>query len=108
MKFMHLDKLSPQMKAAIVQQAASQREAAPQGQRSFQTRNMMRTIPHWSGSFTYQGTKYPYTMAGGSPVAGGTTRIETQLMPLNFVLDGCPDENGNPMRFGVKGVLSNT
>src|ERR1051326_1917788 len=108
MKFKGLDKVPSRIKAAIAQQAASATQAGSQSQLSLQNSNMMPTIPHWSGSFTYQGTKYPYVMAGGPPAAGGTTRIGTQLIPLKFMLDGCADANGNPVKFGVKSVLFKT
>jgi len=49
-------------------------------------------------------------MAGGPPADGGTTRIGTSLIPLNFVLDGagCADADGKPARFGVEGILYKT
>ena len=44
------------------------------------------TIPHWSGSFTYQRLVYNYTMVGTDPKRGSaTTVIPTVLIPLRFV-----------------------
>src|SRR5215813_9931700 len=59
MRFKSLNNLSPQMKAAIAQQTSSASQAtASQGQPSSIQDSSMSTIPFWSGSFTYQGTKY--------------------------------------------------
>ena len=67
-----------------------------------------RTIRHWHGSFTYQGTKYPYIMAGRNPRMGGTTQIGTQVIPVNLVLDGCTDANGKPVAFNIdRATLNN-
>src|SRR5271165_3895037 len=69
----------------------------------------MRTIAHWHGSFTYQNTVYPYIMAGHNPRQGGTTVIGTQVIPVNVVLDGCTDVNGNPVAFNIdRATLRNT
>ncbi len=43
------------------------------------------TLPHWSSSFTYQGTTYPFTMVGSAPALGSaTTTIPTVIVPLSF------------------------
>lgn len=69
----------------------------------------MSTIPHWHGAFTYHGVTYPYIMAGRSPRTGGTTVVGTQVIPINIVVDGCLDANGNPVAFNIdRGTLKNT
>ena len=98
LRFHRIDKLHPNVKAALMSGAPSQ--AGAQG--------AVTTVPHWMGSFTYNGTIYPYTMVGGAPTRGGTTRIKTQLIPVNFVLDGCLDVNGNAVVFAANDVIANT
>jgi hypothetical protein len=49
-------------------------------------RSGTETIKYWSGSFTYQGTTYPYTMVGTDPAAGSkTTSVPVKLVPLRLV-----------------------
>jgi hypothetical protein len=42
------------------------------------------TIPNWTGSFTFNGTTYNYTMVGSNPSGGLPTTITTQVIPLIF------------------------
>jgi hypothetical protein len=44
----------------------------------------INSIPHWDSFFMYQGTGYPYSMAGGNPVNGGITHIPTAVVPVNL------------------------
>ncbi len=53
------------------------------------------SIPTFTGSFTYQGTSYSYTMAGAQPASGRTTTIPTTYVPLSFYFDEFVDGNGN-------------
>lgn len=47
------------------------------------------TVPHWSGSFAYGGSIYPYTMVGTSPLAGAaTTTVKTAIVPLAVHFSG--------------------
>jgi hypothetical protein len=46
------------------------------------------SIPLFKGSFTADGVTYPYTMAGGAPQLGGTTRIQTVLFALDVLFEG--------------------
>jgi hypothetical protein len=67
------------------------------------------TIPHWHGAFTYQGVTHPYIMAGRNPRNGGTAVVGTQVIPINIVVDGCLDANGNPVAFNIdRATLNNT
>ena len=55
---------------------------AATGAGGFRTTN---TIPYWSSSFTFQGTTYPFSMVGTSPVgADASTTVPTVLIPLKF------------------------
>jgi len=55
----------------------------------------IRTVPHFSSSFTFQGQTFPFTMVGHRPQAGGTTRVDTAYVPISFVFDEFVDANGN-------------
>jgi hypothetical protein len=55
----------------------------------------IRSIPHWSSSFTYQGQSYPYTMVGTNPKDGSAiTIIPTELIPVKIVLSDGSVYNG--------------
>lgn len=42
-------------------------------------------VPMWSGSFTYQGTTYPFTMAGADPtITNHGTNIPLIIIPVRF------------------------
>lgn len=42
-------------------------------------------VPLWSGSFSFQGTTYPFTMVGTDPGAGSVkTKVPVVLIPLKF------------------------
>jgi len=46
-------------------------------------------LPTWTGSFTYQGTKYPYTMIGTNPAKGSaTTTLQMVIIPLIVKVPG--------------------
>ena len=50
------------------------------------------SVPTWSGSFTTDGTSYPFTMVGTDPAAGSvTTHVPVELIPvsLEFQGNGC-------------------
>jgi hypothetical protein len=50
------------------------------------------SVPTWSGSFTTDGTTYPFTMAGTDPAAGSVaTHVPVEIIPLrlDFPGDGC-------------------
>jgi hypothetical protein len=65
----------------------------------------IKSIPHFSGSFTTDGVVYPFIMLGGNPTQGGITRIHTELIPLEFqFLDANGelflDDDGTPLILG--------
>src|SRR5215472_360727 len=55
------------------------------------------SVPHFTGSFFSEGKVFPYTLVGGSPQAGGTTEIPTQLIPIAMFFEGFEDESGEPI-----------
>jgi hypothetical protein len=65
------------------------------------------SVPHWSGSFTFKGTVFPYIMAGGNPRNGDTTQIGTDLIAISLVFDEFADASGNPVVIDVTPVLPN-
>ena len=44
------------------------------------------TLQEWNGSFTYNGTNYPYVMVGQNPSTGASTEITTYVIPVKLVL----------------------
>lgn len=55
----------------------------------------LRTFPQWKGSFKYNGTEYTYVMAGGNPIRGDSTELDTSLIMLSFKYDEFVDASGN-------------
>jgi hypothetical protein len=51
-----------------------------------------KSFPHFSSSFRYQGSTYPYTMVGYPPTSGKTATIRPVIVPLrmNFVFFDTP------------------
>src|SRR5215469_13004981 len=44
------------------------------------------TVPHWTSSFTFSGTVFPFTMVGSNPATSNpTTTVPTVLIPVRFV-----------------------
>ena len=61
----------------------------PRGQRpggALEEAAVGANVPFWSGSFSFQGKTYPYTMVGTDPSAGSvTSTIPVVIIPLKFV-----------------------
>jgi len=53
------------------------------------------SIPHFTGSFSYAGNSYSYTMVGHHPSAHRATIVPTTYIPLSFYFDEFIDQNGN-------------
>jgi hypothetical protein len=68
------------------------------------------TVPMWSGSFSFNGTTYPYTMVGTDPAAGsGNTIVPTEIIPLKFVFsDGTTLDPTAPVCGGTSSALQLT
>ena len=82
----------------INQMSAAARDAITQGAE-------IKSIPHFSGSFTTDGVVYPFIMLGGNPTQGGITRIHTEIIPLEFqFLDANGElflnDDGTPLTLG--------
>src|SRR5215471_17106102 len=46
-------------------------------------------VPLWSGSFVFQGTKFPFTMVGTDPSLGSaTSSIPVVIVPIKFAFAG--------------------
>src|SRR5260370_25140494 len=46
------------------------------------------TVPHWTSSFTFSGTVFPFTMVGTNPATTNVTpTVYTVLIPVAFVFD---------------------
>ena len=78
--------------------SAAARDAITQGAE-------IKSIPHFSGSFTTDGVVYPFIMLGGNPTQGGITRIHTEIIPLEFqFLDANGElflnDDGTPLTLG--------
>src|SRR5262249_38584785 len=44
------------------------------------------TVPHWTSSFTFSETVFPFTMVGTNPATSSiTTTVPTVLIPIKFV-----------------------
>jgi chitinase len=75
-------------------------EAAPklsEDARAAVNQGRIFSVPHFSGSFAWQGTAYPYTMVGSKPQDGGTTEVPTEIIPISLFFEEYVDENGAPL-----------
>jgi hypothetical protein len=63
------------------------------------------SVPHFSGSFVWQGNAYPYSVVGGRPQAGGTTEVGVQIIPISLFFEEFTDENGSPLVLGPEEIL---
>jgi hypothetical protein len=50
--------------------------------KSDSTDERIRSLPHFSSSFSVQGVTYPYTMVGYPPASGRTARLRSVIVPL--------------------------
>ncbi len=55
------------------------------------------SAPTFTSSFTVDGKRSQYTVAGRSPDRGGTTTIATTLVPVSLTFDGSTDESGKKL-----------
>ncbi len=90
-KFLRMNKMSLGARAALNRESA----LLP----------LIASVPHWSGSFVYQGTLYPYTMVGTAPQTGAFTYVPTQMIPISMFFDGYADRFGNPVTIDVTPAL---
>ena len=57
----------------------------------------LQTLPHWQGSFSVAGKRYRYTILGGKPEAGGTTEIQTLIVPVRLTISDFSDDGKSPL-----------
>jgi hypothetical protein len=63
----------------------------------FLAQDRIISVPHFSGSFGFREKTFPFTVVGGAPQKGQTTRIPTQIIPIALFFEGYTDEQGNPI-----------
>jgi hypothetical protein len=66
----------------------------------------LESVPHFFGSFAFEGKTFPYTMVGGTPQAGGTTQVPTQLLPVGMLFEGFVDDKGEPVYLDPEPVVT--
>jgi hypothetical protein len=64
------------------------------------------SVPHFSGSFAWQGTAYPYTMVGSKPQSGTTTKVPVQIVPISLFFEEYVDESGSPVILDPDPILA--
>jgi len=52
------------------------------------------TLPHFTRTFTFNGTVFPYTMIGQDPASNNPTDIDTTYVPMSFVFHGITGAHG--------------
>jgi hypothetical protein len=65
------------------------------------------TVPHFSNSFAFEGKTFPFSVVGAKPQAGGTTKVPTQLKPVDLFFSGYSDANGQPLVLSATEVVGN-
>lgn len=55
----------------------------------------VNSVPLFNGSFSFQGTTFPFTMVGHAPASGETAHVETIIIPIILVFPDFVDQNGN-------------
>lgn len=59
------------------------------------------SVPHFTGTFAFQGQHFPYTIVGRAPQRGQTTRIPTMIIPISLFFEGYSDAQGNPITMDI-------
>lgn len=65
------------------------------------------SVPHFSGSFPFEGRTFPFTIVGNSPQAGGVTQIPTQIIAVSMLFEGYVDERGEPVALDAESIVPN-
>jgi hypothetical protein len=63
------------------------------------------SVPHFTGSFAWQGNAFPYVMVGNNPQTGGTTEVPTEIIPISLFFEEYVDEDGSPLVLDPAAVL---
>lgn len=94
-RYMAMNQLSDKTNATLSAQVSG---AGPQ--------TLITSIPTWTGSAPPGSLKsLSFTMAGGDPSTGGTTSIDTSIIPISFVFDGFKNAKGNPITLDVSSFV---
>ncbi|HEY1938349.1 MAG TPA: hypothetical protein VGJ33_10480 [Candidatus Angelobacter sp.] len=64
------------------------------------------SVPHFSGSFAWQGNTYPYTMVGSKPQSGKTTKVPVQIVPISLFFEEYVDDKGAPVILDPDPILA--
>ena len=59
------------------------------------------SVPHFTGTFAFQGQTFPFTIVGKAPQRGQTTRIPTLIIPISLFFEGYADAQGNPITMDI-------
>lgn len=81
----------PLSRAALARIAASDRAPAARAARAAEvskSSRKQRGLPTFDGSFTVDGTTYPYTMLGADPRSGRSVELKTVIVPLTMKFVG--------------------
>src|ERR1700674_4158865 len=68
---------------------------------------IIKSVPFFNSSFTFQNQTFPFSMMGGAPQKGGTTRIDTSYLAISFFFDEFIDNNGNNIVIDATGNTNN-
>ncbi|MFN8158338.1 MAG: hypothetical protein U0R68_13050 [Candidatus Nanopelagicales bacterium] len=82
----------PLSRAALARIAASDRAPAARAARAAEveksSHEQKKGLPSFDGSFTVDGTTYPYTMLGAAPRSGRSAELKTVIVPLRMKFVG--------------------
>ena len=68
-------------------------------------RGRVVSVPFFSGAFTFEDKRFPFTMVGNAPQAGGTVRVKTQMIAISMFFEGYVDNAGDPIILDVSRVV---
>jgi hypothetical protein len=77
-------------KYEVAGKMSAEAESALQQQR-------VASVPHYAGSFAFEGRTFPFTTVGAKPQGGGSTEIPTQILPIALLFEGYEETNGDPV-----------
>jgi len=63
------------------------------------------SVPHFTNSFAFEGKTFPFSVVGAKPQTSGTTKIATQLKPVDLLFIGYSDGDGEPLVLSATAVL---
>ena len=57
----------------------------------------LQTLPFWQGSFSIENKEYHYSIVGGNPQDGGTTTIQTVIIPIKLTFSDYSEDGKKPL-----------